>query len=255
MSALTDAKLGSLCLKFVSRCRLSISHLEHRNSQWSQSSTSFIPHSLRTQPLFYLRTPFHLPVSIKEPIRPLTSSGFSYGSSPPIKTIHIHRVQNTNPVTPFDVYYLHTMMSVKVGKWWCSSSYLHGRYGGCYFWLTAVWLCAIKESALQQAQQVRWKHINMMRTHESDVQHWQSHGCIVYHKRPSMRLPTHTSTNSSHLIITHGTAILSNQDIHQVRVPFTVSQQNRCLTSLHAGSGDIDSGRWLDARTDHYTML
>jgi len=148
-------------------------------------------------------------------------------------------------------------MSVKVGKWWCSSSYLHGRYGGCHFWLTAVWLCAIKESALQQAQQVRWKHINMMRTHESDVQHWQSHGCIVYHKRPSMRLSTHTSTNSSHLIITHGTAILSNQDIHQVRVPFTVSQQNRCLTLLQGVETFTVGDGWMQGQipTQCYNII
>ena len=48
----------------------------------------------------------------------------------------------------------------------------------------------------------------------------------------SMRLPTHMSTNSTHLLITHGTAILSNQDIHQVRVPIKGCHHNRCLTSL-----------------------
>ena len=46
MSSLTDVKLGSLCWTFISRCRLSISHLKHRSSQWSQSSSSSIPHSL-----------------------------------------------------------------------------------------------------------------------------------------------------------------------------------------------------------------
>ena len=42
--------------------------------------------------------------------------------------------------------YVHTMVSVKVGKWWCSSRYFHGRYSGClgdcHFCLTAIWLCA-----------------------------------------------------------------------------------------------------------------
>ena len=47
-----------------------------------------------------------------------------------------------------------------------------------------------------------------------------------------MRLSTHMSTNSTHLLITHGTAILSNQDIHQVRVPIKGCQHNRCFTSL-----------------------
>ena len=42
----------------------------------------------------------------------------------------------------------------------------------------------------------------------------------------------HMSTNSTHLLITHGTAILFNQDIHQVRVPINGCQHNRCLTLL-----------------------
>ena len=62
MSSLTDAKLGNLCWTFVSRCHLSISYLKHHSSQWSQSFTSFIPHSLHS--LSSLGTPFHLPVSI-----------------------------------------------------------------------------------------------------------------------------------------------------------------------------------------------
>ena len=49
---------------------------------------------------------------------------------------------------------------------------------------------------------------------------------------PPHQLPTHMSTKSTHLLTTNGTAILFNQDIHQVRVPITRCQQNRCPTSL-----------------------
>ena len=75
MSSMIDAKLGSLCWTFVSRCRLSVSHLKHCSSQWSQSSTSFIPHSLHN--LSSLGTPFHLPVSICK------------GADPPLNVISI----------------------------------------------------------------------------------------------------------------------------------------------------------------------
>jgi len=61
------------------------------------------------------------------------------------------------------------------------------------------------------------------------------------------------STNSTHLLITHGTAILFNQDILQVKVPTKGCQHNRCLTLLQGV--ETDSGRWRDAKTNHYTML
>ena len=57
------------------------------------------------------------------------------------------------------------------------------------------------------------------------------------------RLSTRLSTNNTHLLLTHGTAILSNQDIHQVRVPFTECYQNRCLALLQ-GIETSASGRW-----------
>ena len=72
MSSVRDAKLESLSSTLVKRCRLSDSHLGHRNNQWLQSSTSsFLSHYtislLGVYPSICLfqsgKEPFHLSAS------------------------------------------------------------------------------------------------------------------------------------------------------------------------------------------------
>ena len=80
-----------------------------------------------------------------------------------------------------------------------------------------------------------------------------SHMAALYYTTSDLAMDClHMSTNSTHLLITHGTAILFNQDIHPIKVPTNGCQHNRCLTLLQGVETFTVGDGGMQLKTDHY---